>query len=177
MRSSVARATTVMLLATVGAVVIGQQPASAAVRSWATPVAYPYPGNWHCTETFGPPNSNPSAYGVDVCLINSHNGVEPVYKAVMIVWNFRGAGFQMNAAVINMWALPSPSKQIRDDACLDSGLSGGFRAACFGTAATLSAVCSNKPGATAVTANGAINIPSLNPNRITVVSRVVPVNC
>ena len=110
------------------------QPASAAVRSWTTPVAYPYPGNWHCTE------NNTANYSVDVCLINSHNGVEPVYKAVMIVWNHRGTGFQMNAAVINMWALPSTSRQIRDDACLDSGLSGGFRAACFGTAATLSAV-------------------------------------
>ncbi|MEU4805728.1 hypothetical protein [Actinosynnema sp. NPDC023587] len=147
------------------------QPASAAVRSWATPVAYPYPGNWHCTER------DSSTHSVDVCLINSHNGVEPVYKAVMIAWNHREAGFQMRAAVINMWAQPSPSKQVRDDACLDSGLSGGYRAACYGSAITLSAVCAAKPNATTVTANGAIDIPAVSTTRITVAGPRVAVNC
>jgi hypothetical protein len=147
------------------------QPTSAAVQSWVPSVSYPYPGNWHCTE------EPPSTYVVDVCLINSHNGVEPVYKAVMIVWNFRTTGFQMSSAVINMWALPSPAKQIRDDACYNSGLSGGYHAACFGTAATRSAVCGLKPGARSVTANGAINIPAVSATRITVVSPTVPVIC
>ncbi|PSL57092.1 hypothetical protein B0I31_10269 [Saccharothrix carnea] len=146
-------------------------PASAAVRTWSTPVAYPYPGNWHCTER------NTSTYSVDVCLINSHNGVEPVYKAVMIVWNHRSTGFQMSGAVINMWAQPSPSTQVRDDACYDSGLSGGYRAACYGTAITLSALCDKKRDATTATANGAVNIPAVASSRIAVESPRVTVNC
>jgi hypothetical protein len=110
------------------ALFISAQPASAAVQSWIPSVSYPYPGNWHCTDETTPTD------GIDVCLINSHNGVEPVYKAVTIVWNFQSTGFQMSSAVINMWALPSPSTRI--------ATTGGY----------------------SLTANGAINIPAISPD-------------
>jgi hypothetical protein len=52
------------------------QPASAAVRDWVPAVSYG--PNWHCTQNVQP------HYVIDTCLINSHNGHEPVYRAVMV---------------------------------------------------------------------------------------------
>lgn len=147
------------------------QPASAAVRGWVVSPTYPYPGNWHCTENFYPRGA------VDVCVINSHNGVEPVYKAVMVVWNFGPGGFQMSATKINLWAGPATSKQVADDGCSDSGLSEERYAGCYGTAVTRSRVCDNKPGANSVTAAGAITVPALSSSRIAKQSKTIPVSC
>ncbi|AXB41627.1 hypothetical protein A4R43_03085 [Amycolatopsis albispora] len=140
--------------------------ASAAQRSWSPDPRGPgdtYPGNWHC-------NTGPY---VDACVINSHNGTQPVYKAVMVVKNDTNLGIQLSAPVINMWAGPSTSKQIRDDGCYNSGLSSEYAAACYGTAATLSVVCSIKPGATYVTANAAVNVDGARQTKVS----MVEVNC
>lgn len=151
------------------------QPASAATRGWVVSPAYPYPGNWHCTENYFPPTSPRGA--IDVCVINSHNGVEPVYKGVMVVWNLGTTGFQMSAAKINLWAGPATSVQVGDDGCSDSGLSADRRAGCYGSAVPLSRVCDLKPSATVITAAGAINIPVLSSSRITRQSKTIAVNC
>lgn len=143
-------------------------PASAAVRSWS-----PWEDltGWNCTD------KNLGYVMVRSCLVEGHNGVEPTYQAVLQVWNGRTTGVQMSAAVINQWAAPSPAVKIRDDACLDSGLSGGYGATCYGTVATRSAVCYYKRTATHVTANAAINIPAVSSTRITVVSEPAYVGC
>jgi hypothetical protein len=151
------------------------QPASAATRGWVASTTYPYPGNWHCTENNFPETSPRGS--VDVCVINSHNGVEPVYKGVMIVWNFGNTGFQMSAAKINLWAKPAPSTLIAEDGCYDSGLSAGYHAACYGTAVARSTLCDIKPGATSISAVGAINVPVLSSTRITRSSLSIPVAC
>ncbi|MDX8030431.1 hypothetical protein SK803_09430 [Lentzea sp. BCCO 10_0856] len=151
------------------------QPASAAVRGWVVSPTYPYPGNWHCTENYFPPSSPKGA--IDVCVINSHNGVEPVYKAVLVVWNLGNTGFQMSATKINLWAGPATSAQVADDGCTDSGLSANRYAACYGTAVTRSTVCNIKPNANSVTAAAAINIPALSSSRITRQSKTIPVSC
>lgn len=147
------------------------QPASAAVRGWVASTAYPYPSNWHCTE------NNYTRGAVDVCVINSHNGVEPVYKAVMVVWNFGPGGFQMSATKINLWAGPATSAQVADDGCTDSGLSANYHAGCYGSAVTRSRVCQIKPNADSVTAAGAITVPALSSSRIAKQSKTIPVSC
>ncbi|NGY64904.1 hypothetical protein G7043_38925 [Lentzea sp. NEAU-D13] len=152
------------------------QPASAAVRGWVVSPDYPYPANWHCTENYFPSPTSPRG-AIDVCVINSHNGVEPVYKAVMVVWNLGNTGFQMSATKINLWAGPATSTQVADDGCSDSGLSANRYAGCFGTAVTRSRVCDLKPNATSVTAAGAINVPVLSSSRITRQSKTIPVSC
>lgn len=144
------------------------QPASAAVRSWSPWVDHT---GSNCTD------KNIGFIMVRTCLVEDHNGVEPTYQAVLQVWNGRTTGVQMSAPVINQWAAPSPAVQIRDDACLNSGLSGGYGATCYGTVATRSAVCYYKRTATHVTANAAINIPTISATRITVVSEAVYVGC
>jgi hypothetical protein len=150
------------------AVSLSAQPASAAVRSWAPWVDHT---GLNCHD------KDLGFVTVRTCLVEDHNGVEPTYQAVLQVWNGRSTGVQMSAPVINMWAAPSPAVQIRDDACLNSGLSSGYGATCYGTVATRSAVCYYKRTATHVTANAAINIPAVSSSRITVVSEAVYVGC
>ncbi|SMD25172.1 hypothetical protein [Kibdelosporangium aridum] len=144
------------------------QPASAAVRSWAPWVDH------------NGSNCDWNDYGfvtVKTCLEEGHNGVEPTYRAILQIWNGKSTGVQMSAAVINMWAVPSPAVQIRDDGCLNSGLSGGYGATCYGTVATRSAVCHYKRTATHITANAAINIPAVSSSRLTQKSMPVYVGC
>jgi hypothetical protein len=145
------------------------QPASAAVRDWVPAVSYG--PNWHCTQNVQP------HYVIDTCLINSHNGDEPVYRAVMVVHNILTVRTDLRATKINTWSLPSPAKQIRDDGCVDAFLVGMKYAGCFGTPVTRSQLCSIRPGARSVTANGAINLPFETQERITVVSPPVAVVC
>ncbi|QFU89696.1 hypothetical protein YIM_22590 [Amycolatopsis sp. YIM 10] len=169
------RAALVALASTLLLMLSLAHPASAATRSWVRPVDYPYPGNWHCTERLIPESAPRGS--VDVCLIHGNNGTQPTFRGVMIVWNLSSGGFQMSAAKINLWAKPAPSVLVQEDGCLDSGLSAGFEAACYGTAVTRSQVCAAKPGATSVHAVGAINIPALSSDRITVTSKSRAIVC
>lgn len=153
-----------MALMALFAMVLTAPSASAAVRSWS-PDPYPYPSNWHCTS---------GARQVDSCLISSNNGTQPVYKAVLIVYNGTGAGFQMSAPVVNIWSTPSPAQQIQADACYASALSGGYTAACYGTAVKRSTVCATRPNAATITANVAVSYGGI---RTTVVSPALAVNC
>ena len=157
----------VLFASALTALCVWAPPASAEQRYWSADPRDSqgrYPSNWHCDT---------SAY-LDACLINSHNGTQPVYRSVMIVKNNTNAGIQLSAAVINMWAVAGSSKQVRDDGCHNSGLSSWYAAACYGSPATLSAVCSAAPGATHVTANAAVNIDGWRDSEA---SYPVPVNC
>jgi hypothetical protein len=152
------------------ALLVIAQPASATTRSWiASPQYPPYPANWHCaSKTVG-------LIDVDSCLINSRNTVEPVYKAVLIVWNnnWKG-GVQMRGAVTNIWAAPAPSTQIADDGCYDSGLSYRQWAGCYGSQITRTQLCTRKPNASGVTAASAVYVDG---QRIAVTSPLVEVIC
>jgi len=144
------------------------QPASAATRAWS-----PFPSNtdgWKCALE--------AINGVRVysCVIHRYD-TEPTYQAALVVVNDRSTGVRLTSAVINLWALPSPSVKVRGDGCLDSSLSAGYGATCYGTLATRSAVCSYKRTADTVTANAAINIAAASPTRITVVSPQDIVGC
>ncbi|MFJ7219846.1 hypothetical protein [Amycolatopsis sp. NPDC098790] len=138
--------------------------ASAAVRSWL-PDPFPIPGNWHCAD---------KSRKVYSCLINSNDGIEQVYKAVLVVTNDTPVGYQMSAPVVNIWSTPSPAQQIQGDACYASALSAGYTAACYGTAVKRSTVCATRPNAATITANVAVSFAGV---RTTVVSPALAVNC
>ncbi len=145
--------------------------ANAATEYWTPGYLLPYPSNWHCTlEDY-------NYAGVDVCLINSHNGTEPVYRAVMVVYNTYGVpNFNMSGAAINLWASsPTPARLVRDDGCYDSALLS--QAACYGRSITRSALCRAAPGTSQIKAIGAINIPSQWSSRITQSSGTRAPNC
>lgn len=161
-----------LMAAVLLALLVVAQPAAATTRSWvAEPLYPPYPANWHCaSKTAG-------YYEVESCLINSRNTVEPVYQAVLIVWNndwAHGKAVQMRGAAINMWAAPATSTLISEDGCYDSGLSAKEWAGCYGTQITRTTLCTRKPNATGVTAASAVYIDG---NRWTVTSPLVEVIC
>jgi hypothetical protein len=148
--------------ALVGTLLALAQPASATVRSWSAP----WGQGGACDRKID------NGFVVEACLVQSDSGVS--YKAILNVGNERSSGVQMSAAVINMWAVPSPATKIRDDGCLNSGLSAGYGATCYGTLTTKSTICSIKPGASYITANAAITVSS---HRIMVQSPGIYVGC
>lgn len=154
------------------ALLVVAQPASATTRGWvAEPIYPPYPANWHCAS------KAVGYYEVEACLINSRNTVEPVYKAVLIVWNndwLYGKAVQMRGAAINMWAVPATSTLVSEDGCSDSGLSAEEWAGCYGSWVTRTQLCTRKPNATGVTASSAVYI---NGTRWAVTSPLIGVVC
>jgi hypothetical protein len=138
--------------------------ASAAVRGWS-PDPFPTPSNWHCLD---------KSRTVYSCLINSSDGTQSVYKAVMVVTNYTAVGYQMSSPVVNIWSTPSPSQLIQGDACYNSALSAGYTASCYGTWVKRSTVCATRPNAATITANVAVSYGGI---RTTVVSPALAVNC
>ncbi|GAA3433554.1 hypothetical protein [Kutzneria kofuensis] len=152
-----------------GLLVLAQAPsASAAVHAWTSPPdTSTLPCHYNIVEDLQ----------VESCLIARTQAGVPGFQAVMVLENMGTTGIQLHSAVINMWALPSPSKQIRGDSCPDTGLSSGYGAACYGTFASRAQVCAAKPDARSVTANAAINAPSESTNRIAVTSTALAISC
>ncbi|WP_372670861.1 hypothetical protein [Amycolatopsis kentuckyensis] len=138
--------------------------ASAAVRSWS-PDPFPTPSNWYCAD---------KSREVYSCLINSSDGTQSVYKAVLVVTNYTSVGYQMSAPVANIWSTPSPAQLIQGDSCYASALSAGYTAACYGSWVKRSTVCATRPNAATITANVAVSYGGV---RTTVVSPALAVNC
>lgn len=138
--------------------------ASAAVRGWS-PDPFPTPNNWYCAD---------KSRTVYSCLINSSDGTQSVYKAVMVVTNYTAVGYQMSNPVVNIWATPSPSQLIQGDSCYNSALSAGYTASCYGSWVPRSTVCATRPNAATITANVAVSYGGI---RTTVVSPALAVNC
>ncbi|MGK3209098.1 hypothetical protein [Amycolatopsis sp. MEPSY49] len=144
--------------------VLTAQSASAAVRSWS-PDPFPTPSNWYCAD---------KSREVYSCLINSSDGTQSVYKAVLVVTNYTSVGYQMSAPVANIWSTPSPAQLIQGDSCYASALSAGYTAACYGSWVKRSTVCATRPNAATITANVAVSFGGV---RTTVVSPALAVNC
>ena len=130
-------------------------PASATIRSWSPDQDL---SGYDCATETAP------SIRATACLVYGISGGQQVYRAALKVTNTNQvAAIRLEAAVINIWAGPSPSRQVADDGCLNSSLSPGRSAICWGTLKKRAEVCAVKPGARYVTAAGAVTVSGNRP--------------
>lgn len=130
-------------------------PASATIRSWSPDQSL---AGYDCATEEMP------SIRATACLVYGRSGGQVTYRAALKVTNLnRVAAIRLEAAVINIWAGPSPSRQVADDGCLNSSLSPGASAICWGTLKTNAQVCAVKPTTRYVTAAGAVTVSGNRP--------------
>jgi hypothetical protein len=140
-------------------------PASATIRSWSPDQDL---SAYDCATEVAP------SIRATACLVYGRSGGQVTYRAALKVTNTNQvAAIRLEAAVINMWAGPSPSKQVADDGCLNSSLSPGRSAICWGTLKTNAQVCAVKPTARYVTAAGAVTVSGNRPTPTSTPTTVV----